>query len=165
MGVKFYKQISAKLSYFKEVKFPCCNENRSRRTIKINILRFKKSPRLHKQAERLQGGEKNMSTFVKKDVDLWFENQLTPTLHKPVRYRFKRNKTFVKGVGEQFQSDLSDMSNISKFNDKYTFLLTCIDRFSRYAWVKPVKNKSGLEIARVLEEIFAGNSVHTIANG
>ena len=90
----------------------------------------------------------------KKNVDLWFENQLAPTLHKPVRYRFKRNKTFVKGVGEQFHSDLCDVSNISKFNDKCTFLLTCIDCFSRYAWVKPVKNKSGLEIARVLEEIF-----------
>ena len=48
----------------------------------------------------------------KKDVDLWFENQLAPTLHKPVRYRFKRNRTFVKGVWEQFQSDLCDMSNI-----------------------------------------------------
>ena len=46
------------------------------------------------------------------------------------------------------------MSNITKFNDKYTSLLTCIDCFSCYAWVKPVKNKSGLEIARVLEEIF-----------
>ena len=45
------------------------------------------------------------------------------------------------------------MSNISKFNYKYSFLLTCIDCFSRYAWVKPVKNKSGPEIARVLEEI------------
>ena len=78
---------------------------------------------------------------------------MAATLRKPVRYRFKRNRTFVKGVGEQFQSDLCDMSNITKFNDRYTFLLTCIDRFSRYAWVKPVKNKSGLEIARVLEEI------------
>ena len=95
-----------------------------------------------------------MSTFVKKNVDLWFEKQFAPTLHKPVRYRFKRNRTFVNGVGEQFQSDLCDMSNISKFNDKYTFLLTLIDCFSRYAWVKPVKNKSGLEIARVLAELF-----------
>ena len=34
------------------------------------------------------------------------------------------------------------------------FLLTCIGCFSRYAWVKPVRNKSGKEIARALEEIF-----------
>ncbi len=98
--------------------------------------------------------KKQLPSISRKDVESWFENQLAPTLHKPVRYRFKRNKTVVKGVWEQFQSDLCDMSNISKFNDKYTFLLTCIDCFSRYAWVKPVKNKSGPEIARVLEEIF-----------
>ena len=60
-----------------------------RRTIKINILRFKKSPRQHKQAECLHGGEKHVN-IRKPDVDLWFENQLAPTLYKPVRYRFKR---------------------------------------------------------------------------
>ncbi len=98
--------------------------------------------------------KKHLPEISRKDVDLWFENQLAPTLHKPVQYRFKRNKTVVKGVGEQFQSDLCDMTNIKKYNDGYTFLLTCIDCFSRYAWVKPIKNKTGLEIVRVLEEIF-----------
>ena len=69
----------------------------SRGTIKIDILRFKKSPRLHKQAERLQGGE----NIRKKDVDLWFQNQFAPTLHKPVSIDL--NETgHVKGVGEQF---------------------------------------------------------------
>ena len=50
--------------------------------------------------------KKHFPKLNRKDVDMWFENQLAPTLHKPVRYRFKRNKTVVKGVGEQFQSDL-----------------------------------------------------------
>ena len=39
-------------------------------------------------------------------------------------------------------------------NDDYTFIISCIDCFSRYLWAKPIKNKSGKEIARVLEEIF-----------
>lgn len=95
-----------------------------------------------------------MSSLRRKDVDLWFEKQLAPTLHKPVRYRFKRNKTVVKKADEQFQSDLCDVSNIKKFNNNYTFLLTCIDCFNRYAWVIPVKNKSGPEIAKALEGIF-----------
>jgi hypothetical protein len=49
---------------------------------------------------------------------------------------------------------LCDVTNIKKHNDGYTFLLTCIDCFNRYAWVKPIKNKSGLEIVRVFREIF-----------
>jgi transposase InsO family protein len=114
-----------------------------------------KSPQAYTSRQNIyKEAKRRMSNIRKKDVDAWFEKQLAPTLHKPVRYRFKRNKTIVKGVGEQFQSDLCDMTNIKKDNDNYTFLLTCVDCFSRYAWVKPVKNKSGPEIARVLGEIF-----------
>ena len=98
--------------------------------------------------------KKHLPEISRKDVNLWFEKQLAPTLHKPVQYKFKRNKTVVKGVGEQFQSDLCDVTNIKKYNDGYTFLLTCIDCFSRFAWVKPIKNKTGLEIVRALKEIF-----------
>ena len=87
--------------------------------------------------------KKHFPKINRKDVDMGFENQLAPTLHKPVRYRVKRNKREVKGAGEQFQSDLCDMSNIKQYNDNYTFLLTCIDCFSRYSWGKPVRNKSG----------------------
>ena len=69
MGVKFSTPVTA--------HFSCCNENRCRGTIKINILRFKNSPRRHKQAERLQEA-KNHINVRKKYVDLWFENQLAP---------------------------------------------------------------------------------------
>ena len=98
--------------------------------------------------------KRRVPSIRKVDVDNWFDSQLAPTLHKPVRYRFKRNKTIVKGIGEQFQSDLCDVTNIKQFNSNYTFLVTCIDCFSRYAWVKPIKNKSASEMVRVLEEIF-----------
>ena len=101
-----------------------------------------------------KAAKKKIPSIRKKDVDLWFEKQLTPTLHKPVRYNFKRNKTVVMNIGDQFQSDLCDVSNIAEYNDNFRFLLTCIDCFSRYAWVIPIKRKTGVEISRVLEEIF-----------
>jgi transposase InsO family protein len=104
---------------------------------------------IYKEAKKLRPNTR------KKEVDKWFENQLAPTLPKSVRYKFKRNKTVVKGVGEQFQSDLCDVGNIKKFNDNFTFLLTCIDCFSRFAWVVPLKNKTGLEIVKALEGIFS----------
>ena len=43
---------------------------------------------------------------------------------------------------------------MSNYNNQNKFILTCIDCFSRYGWAKPVKNKSGLEIAKVLKEII-----------
>ena len=119
----------------------------------ISIYYDLKSPLAYTSKRNVYSEAKKHVNIRKKDVYLWFENQFAPTLDKPVMCRFKRNGTSAKGVGEQFQSDLCDMSNISKFNDKYTLLLTSIDCFSRYTWLNPVKNKSGLEIARVLEKI------------
>ena len=74
--------------------------------------------------------KKKLPELRKIDVDLWFRKQLAPTLHKPVRYKFKRNKTIILSIGDQYQSDLCDVANISKDNDGFTFLLTCIDCFS-----------------------------------
>ena len=89
------------------------------------------------------------------DVDTWFKKQLAPTLHKPVRYRFPRNKTIVMSIGEQYQADLCDMAKFSAQNDNMKFLLTCIDCFSKFAWAIPIKNKTSHEIVRVLKIIFA----------
>ena len=38
-----------------------------------------------------------------------------------------------------WECDLVDMSHLKKENDNVTFLLTCIDTFSKYAWVMPLK--------------------------
>ena len=38
------------------------------------------------------------------------------------------------------------VSSLSKYNENFKFLLTCIDVLSKYAWVVPLKNKSGKTI-------------------
>lgn len=42
----------------------------------------------------------------------------------------------------QWQSDLVDMQGLKKFNSGYSYILTAIDVFSRYAWAVPLKSKS-----------------------
>ena len=46
------------------------------------------------------------------------------------------------------------MSAISKYNDGYKFLLTCIDVFSKYAWAIPLKNKSSKSVVAAFELLF-----------
>ena len=75
-------------------------------------------------------------------------------MHKPIRHKFKRVRTVVAFIDSQWQADLCDMSNIKKENDGNTFLLTCIDCFSKYAWVEALKNKSGTEILAALQRIM-----------
>ena len=41
-------------------------------------------------------------------------------------------------------ADLADMQLISKFNNRFRFLLSVIDIYSKYAWAIPLKNKEGI---------------------
>ena len=73
----------------------------------------------------------------------YLSNQHAYSLHKPARRRFRRNKTVVGKIDQQWQADLADMQGIASANDGFKYLLTVIDIFSKYAWVIPLKDKSG----------------------
>ena len=81
--------------------------------------------------------------------------QGTYTLHKPIRHHFRRNRVIVGGIDHQWQMDLADMQSMQKFNDGYRYLLVCIDVFSKYAWVVPLKNKTGLSLVEAFKIILA----------
>ena len=83
----------------------------------------------------------------------WLRTQDTYTLHKPVKYKFPRRKIIVGGIGHQWQADLVDVSRLSKYNTDIKFLLTCIDVFSRKAWVIPLRDKSGSTLLAAFQSI------------
>lgn len=101
------------------------------------------------------GGVNALSKVVNGNVGDWLRSQETYTLHKPVRRRFRRRKTISVGVDHLFQIDLADLASLSRYNDGYRYLLTCIDCFSRYAWVVPLKNKSAVAVANAFATIIA----------
>ncbi|XP_056003675.1 uncharacterized protein LOC130049741 [Ostrea edulis] len=84
----------------------------------------------------------------------WVKAQDTYTLHKPIRRKFKRRQTRVTDMDEQWQLDLADVSSLKQDNNGYTFLLCAIDVLSKYAWVVPLKQKTGKEMIRGLRRIF-----------
>ena len=59
------------------------------------------------------------------------------------------------GIDEQWQMDLADMQSMQKFNEGYHYLLVCIDVFSKYAWVVPLKNKTGLSLVDAFKTILS----------
>src|SRR5437867_9488072 len=91
--------------------------------------------------------------YVKK----WLAQQPTYTLHKYARRNYKRNKTLVSDIDEQWQLDLVDVSSLSKYNGGNKYLLTCIDILSKFAWCEPVKNKTGPTILKAFENILNSN--------
>ena len=95
-----------------------------------------------------------LPSITKTDVDKWFEGQLSYTLHKPTRVHFTRNKTIVKSIDDQWQADLCDMQSKASHNDGKTFILTCIDCFSKHAWAESLQQKTADEIIKALERIL-----------
>jgi transcription antitermination factor NusG len=94
------------------------------------------------------------SGYSREKVKKWLEKQSTYTLHRSARKKYPTRKYIVHDVDEQWQADLADVTLIAKYNKGYKFLLTVIDLFSRYAWVRPLKTKSGKEVAAAFNDIF-----------
>ena len=61
----------------------------------------------------------------------------------------------VPGIDAQFQADVVDVQNLSRYNKGYKYLLTCIDIFSKYAWVVPLKTKQGQQLVKVFQTILS----------
>lgn len=84
----------------------------------------------------------------------FLSEQDTYTLHRPARVHFPRNRVFVPRPLVQFQADLCDMQALVKHNDGYNYLLTVIDVFSKKAYARALKRKSGPEVVRVFESVL-----------
>ena len=102
------------------------------------------------------GGVHPLSLKIKmkpEQVKEWLTTQDAYTLHKPILYKFPRRKVIVSGPYQQWQADLIDVSCLSRYNHGFKFLLTCIDVFSKKAWVVPLKDKSGTTLVNAFESI------------
>ena len=99
--------------------------------------------------------EKGKNKISRKQVREWLSQQDVYTLHKPARRRYKRSRVIVPGIDAQFQADLVDLQNLSRYNKGYKYLLTCIDIFSKYAFVLPLKTKQGQELVKAFQKILS----------
>ena len=76
------------------------------------------------------------------------------TLHRPAVKKFPRRKIIVAAPFDQWQADLVDCSAYKSDNGGVRFLLCVIDVFSKMAWAKPLKTKTGREVAGAFEKIL-----------
>lgn len=113
------------------------------------------NPASYSSVEKLyQAGKQQLKNLQRGDVVKWLEGQAVYTLHKPVRKRFNRRKIVSKGIGDIWQADLVIMQNLSRWNNNYAYIMTVIDIFTRKANMRPLKRKTGAEVAKALESVF-----------
>lgn len=84
----------------------------------------------------------------------WLMGQESYTLHKQARRRLKKDSIVVTGIDDQWSIDLADVSSLAHDNDGVKFLLVAIDSLSRFAWVVPLKDKTGNSIEKAFKTIF-----------
>ena len=84
----------------------------------------------------------------------WLRTQQAYTLHKRCLKKFKRNKVISNGIDDLWQIDLADLQNVAKYNSNYRYLVTCIDVFSKFSWVVPIKNKLADTVLEAFKKII-----------
>lgn len=104
--------------------------------------------------ELYKAARQHMKSITVDQVRNWLRGQRTYTLHKPIRRKFSRRKTVVGGIDHQWQADLADMQSLSMDNSHYRYLLCVIDVFSKYAWVVPIKDKTGKTLIQAFKLIL-----------
>ena len=87
-------------------------------------------------------------------VKEWLLKQDPFTLHRRSRKRFQRNPYTVTNIMEVWEADLMDMRTLSKYNDKYTYLLSVIDTFSKYLHIVPLRAKTGTAVSSAFRSIL-----------
>ena len=87
-------------------------------------------------------------------IKKFLEDQETYSLHRPVNSKFRRNKIMVTGIDDQWQMDLMSMISYAKYNNNIKYVLLVIDVFSKTVWLRALKNKTGMEVKRAIEDIF-----------
>lgn len=87
------------------------------------------------------------------DIYKWLQKQEPYSLQRQTR-KPKRTPIIVAGVDSQWSVDLMDMVKYSSNNDGFKYVLVAIDTFSKYLWLRPLKDKSGTSVAKAFEDIF-----------
>ena len=89
-------------------------------------------------------------------ISKWLHKQEPYSLQKPVRYSFQRTPIIVDGIDDQWSADLMDMKKFAKDNKGYSYVLLVIDTFSKYLWIRPLKDKQGESVTKAFKDIFNG---------
>lgn len=89
-----------------------------------------------------------------KDVINFLNDQNAYILHRERRYKFRRNKIITYHKDYQHQMDLMDMQQYKTENDGFNYILVVIDCFTRFCWLKPLKNKTAKTLLTALEELY-----------
>ena len=84
----------------------------------------------------------------------WLQRQEPYSLQRAIRKPQNRTRINVAGIDDQWSADLMDMVKFGSDNDGYTYVLVVIDVFSKFLWLRKLKDKKEESVTRAFESIF-----------
>ena len=98
--------------------------------------------------------KKEFPNISRKDVQLWAKDNLSYALHRTARRTFKRNQIYAPEIDSLWEADLVFVQDVAKQNNGVKYLLVAIDVLSKYAWVSPMKDKTGKSLIAAFNSIL-----------
>ena len=105
------------------------------------------------------GCQRALASMIYKSFDketgsrISVNEQLAEELQKPVIKKHKRRKVYARFKDKIWAADLAEMGSLSSKNKNGKYLLCVIDVFTKYASVKPLKDKKGKTVLNAVTEI------------
>ena len=96
------------------------------------------------------------NTITLKHIQEFLDKQATTQITKQVKTNTEFSTIISPGVRNNYQMDIMYLPHPVQ-NENFKYLLTCIDVYSRYAFVKTLKTKSGPEVFEAAKELFLQN--------
>ena len=83
-----------------------------------------------------------------------WSQQLADELHKPITRNFQKRSVVSNGIDEIWAADLVEMQKFSKWNKGIKYLLMVIGVFSKYGWIRGLKDKKTETVSKAFDDIF-----------
>ena len=81
-----------------------------------------------------------------------WSQQLADELHKPITRNFQKRTVISNGIDEIWAADLVEMQKFSKWNKGIKYLLMVIDVFSKYGWIRGLKDKKTETVSKAFDD-------------
>ena len=83
-------------------------------------------------------------------MGLTISRRTSQTNHK----KLSKRTVISNGIDKIWAADLVEMQKFSKWNKGVKYLLMVIDVFSKYGWIKPLRDKKTESVSKAFDEIF-----------
>ena len=92
-----------------------------------------------------------------KKIKKWLGDQEAYSTFKPARKTFQRPRVIVSSKDQMWDCDCLSMKYYKSDNRDYSYILVCIDVFTRFLFTRPLKALRGVLVKEAYTDIFAFN--------